>query len=142
MGSSESLTSQYQAVEQRLEELAGMSAARAKQLLVQEADVVEANQVIARVTGDDGKAADEVRSPDRGMVVRSEDGLRVRSEDKDSIAQNAELKRERRTMLQRMVEAKAIFQENRQLRRTSEEQNSPNTCSNHHDTPEGCRTTR
>src|SRR3982751_5448194 len=33
-------------------------------------------------------------------------------------SQNAELKRERQAMLQRMVEAKAIFQENRQLKAT------------------------
>jgi rod shape-determining protein MreC len=36
----------------------------------------------------------------------------------DAASQNAELKRERKAMLQRMVEAKAIFQENRQLRAT------------------------
>ena len=36
----------------------------------------------------------------------------------DAAGQNAELKRERSAMLQRMVEAKAIFQENRQLKAT------------------------
>jgi len=36
----------------------------------------------------------------------------------DAASQNAELKRERKAMLQRMVEAKAIYQENRQLRAT------------------------
>ena len=36
----------------------------------------------------------------------------------DAASQNAELKRERRAMLQRMVEAKAVFQENRQLKAT------------------------
>ena len=36
----------------------------------------------------------------------------------DAAGQNAELKRERKAMLQRMVEAKAIFQENRQLKAT------------------------
>ena len=36
----------------------------------------------------------------------------------DAASQNAELKRERNAMLQRMVEAKAIFQENRQLKAT------------------------
>jgi len=36
----------------------------------------------------------------------------------DAASQNAELKRERKAMLQRMVEAKAIFQENRQLKAT------------------------
>ena len=38
----------------------------------------------------------------------------------DAASQNAELKRERKAMLQRMVEAKAIFQENRQLKATLE----------------------
>jgi len=36
----------------------------------------------------------------------------------DAASQNAELKRERKAMLQRMVEARAIFQENRQLKAT------------------------
>jgi rod shape-determining protein MreC len=36
----------------------------------------------------------------------------------DAASQNAELKRERQAMLRRMVEAKAIFQENRQLKAT------------------------
>jgi rod shape-determining protein MreC len=36
----------------------------------------------------------------------------------DAARQNAELKRERQAMLRRMVEAKAIFQENRQLKAT------------------------
>ena len=36
----------------------------------------------------------------------------------DAARQNAELKRQNRAMLQRMVEAKAIFQENRQLKAT------------------------
>ncbi len=36
----------------------------------------------------------------------------------DAASQNAELKHERKAMLQRMVEAKAIFQENRQLKAT------------------------
>src|SRR6476469_178586 len=34
----------------------------------------------------------------------------------DAANQNAELKRERQAMLRRMVEAKAIYQENRQLK--------------------------
>jgi len=38
----------------------------------------------------------------------------------DAASQNAELKRERQAMLRRMVEAKAIFQENRQLKATLE----------------------
>jgi rod shape-determining protein MreC len=36
----------------------------------------------------------------------------------DAASQNAELKRDRKAMLQRMVEAKAIYQENRQLKAT------------------------
>src|SRR3954451_1286129 len=36
----------------------------------------------------------------------------------DAASQNAELKHERTAMLQRMVEARAIFQENRQLKAT------------------------
>lgn len=36
----------------------------------------------------------------------------------DAASQNADLKRERKAMLQRMVEAKAIFEENRQLKAT------------------------
>ena len=36
----------------------------------------------------------------------------------DAASQNAQLKRDNRAMLQRMVEAKAIFQENRQLKST------------------------
>ena len=36
----------------------------------------------------------------------------------DAASQNAELKRQRRAMMQRMVEAKAILQENRQLKAT------------------------
>jgi len=36
----------------------------------------------------------------------------------DAASQNAELKRERKAMLQRMVEARAIFQENQQLKAT------------------------
>ena len=38
----------------------------------------------------------------------------------DAASQNAELRRERQAMLRRMVEAKAIFQENRQLKATLE----------------------
>jgi DNA-directed RNA polymerase subunit beta' len=51
------------------------------EVLVAEGDTVEANQVIARQNGEDGKAVDEVRAPERGLIVRSEDALRVRSED-------------------------------------------------------------
>src|SRR3954454_9524225 len=45
------------------------------ELLVAEGDTVEANQVIARQTGDDGKPVDEVRAPERGLVIREDDGL-------------------------------------------------------------------
>jgi DNA-directed RNA polymerase subunit beta' len=50
------------------------------EVLLQEGDSVEANQVVARQTADDGKI-DEIRSPEKGLLVRAEDGLRVRSED-------------------------------------------------------------
>jgi DNA-directed RNA polymerase subunit beta' len=50
------------------------------ELLVAEGDLVEANQVVARYETKDGRV-DEVRSPDRGLMVRAKDGLRVRSED-------------------------------------------------------------
>jgi DNA-directed RNA polymerase subunit beta' len=50
------------------------------EVLVQEGDNVEANQVVARLAGDDGKV-DEVRAPDKGQLVRDGEGLRVRSED-------------------------------------------------------------
>jgi len=50
------------------------------ELLVAEGDVVEANQVVARHESKDGEL-DEVRAPDRGLMVRAKDGLRIRSED-------------------------------------------------------------
>ncbi len=50
------------------------------ELLAAEGDLVEANQVVARKEAKDG-TVDEVRAPERGLVVRSKDGLRVRSED-------------------------------------------------------------
>ncbi len=49
------------------------------EVLVDEGDSVEANQVVARLEKDGN--VDEVRSLDKGMLVRSEDGLRIRSED-------------------------------------------------------------
>jgi DNA-directed RNA polymerase subunit beta' len=51
------------------------------ELLVAEGDQVEANQVVARHASKDGKVIDEIRVPDRGLMVRAADGLRVRSED-------------------------------------------------------------
>jgi DNA-directed RNA polymerase subunit beta' len=49
------------------------------ELLVAEGDQVEANQLIARFEKDG--QVDEVRAPESGLMVRSDDGLRVRSED-------------------------------------------------------------
>jgi DNA-directed RNA polymerase subunit beta' len=49
------------------------------ELLVAEGDTVEANQVLARFEQDG--TVDEVRSPEQGLMVRADDGLRVRSED-------------------------------------------------------------
>jgi DNA-directed RNA polymerase subunit beta' len=50
------------------------------ELLVAEGDLVEANQVVARHEAKDGKV-DEIRAPERGLMVKAKDGLRVRSED-------------------------------------------------------------
>jgi DNA-directed RNA polymerase subunit beta' len=49
------------------------------ELLVAEGDLVEANQVVARYEKDG--TVDEVRAPERGLMVKAKDGLRVRSED-------------------------------------------------------------
>ncbi len=49
------------------------------ELLVAEGDHVEANQVVARMEKDG--AVDEIKAPERGLMVRADDGLRVRSED-------------------------------------------------------------
>jgi DNA-directed RNA polymerase subunit beta' len=49
------------------------------ELLVAEGDHVEANQVVARM--EKNGVVDEIKSPDRGLMVRANDGLRVRSED-------------------------------------------------------------
>jgi DNA-directed RNA polymerase subunit beta' len=49
------------------------------EVLVQEGDAVEANQVVARLERDG--EADEIRAPEKGLMVRADDGLRVRSED-------------------------------------------------------------
>ncbi len=50
------------------------------EMLAAEGDVVEANQVVARKEAKDG-TVDEIRSPERGMMFKAGDGLRVRSED-------------------------------------------------------------
>jgi rod shape-determining protein MreC len=63
--------------------------------------------VTAPITG----ALHEVTATTQGLVSGAGDYW-------DAASQNAELKRERRAMLQRMVEAKAILQENRQLKAT------------------------
>jgi DNA-directed RNA polymerase subunit beta' len=50
------------------------------ELLAAEGDLVEANQVVARLEAKDG-TVDEVRAPERGQIIKSDGGLRVRSED-------------------------------------------------------------
>ncbi len=63
------------------------------ELLVGEGDAVEANQVLARLESSD--AVVEVRAPERGLLVRTDQGLSVRSEDvverEYSIPHNAKL---------------------------------------------------
>ena len=49
------------------------------EVLVAEGDGVEANQVVARLEKDG--TVDEVRAPEKGLMVHVEDGLSVRSED-------------------------------------------------------------
>jgi len=49
------------------------------ELLVADGDIVDANQLVARVERDG--QVDEVRAPDRGLMISADDGLRVRSED-------------------------------------------------------------
>jgi len=77
-----------------------------------------APQQFERVRG----AALDVTAPVTGAlheVVATSEGLFTGAGNYwDAASQNAELKRERRAMLQRMVEAKAIFQENLQLKAT------------------------
>jgi rod shape-determining protein MreC len=63
------------------------------------------------VTGPVASALHEVTATASGLVTGAGDYW-------DAASQNAELKRERHAMLQRMIEAKAIFQENRQLKTT------------------------
>jgi rod shape-determining protein MreC len=61
------------------------------------------------VTGPIASALHEVTATTTGLVSGASDYW-------DAASQNGELKRERRAMLRRMVEAKAIVQENRQLK--------------------------
>jgi rod shape-determining protein MreC len=61
------------------------------------------------VTGPVASALHEVTATAQGLVTGADDYW-------DAVNQNGQLKRERHAMLQRMVEAKAIFQENRQLK--------------------------
>ena len=61
------------------------------------------------VTGPVATALHEVSATAEGLVTGAGDYW-------DAVSQNGELKRQNRAMLQRMVEAKAIFQENLQLK--------------------------
>src|SRR4051794_35716586 len=65
------------------------------------------------VTGPVASALHEVTATASGLVSGAGNYW-------DAASQNAELKRENQTMLRRMIEAKAIFQENRQLKATLE----------------------
>jgi len=49
------------------------------ELLAAEGDIIEANQVVARHATDEG--TDEVRAQERGMLVRTDEGLTLRGED-------------------------------------------------------------
>ncbi|MEO6224712.1 MAG: rod shape-determining protein MreC [Sphingomicrobium sp.] len=73
------------------------------------------------VTGPVAGALNEVSATATGLVSGAGDYW-------DAVNQNGQLKRERRAMLQRMIEAKAILQENQQLKATLElRQRSPET---------------
>lgn len=65
------------------------------------------------VTGPVAGALHEVTATTKGLITGAGDYW-------DAAGQNGALKRERKAMLQRMVEAKAIFQENSQLKATLE----------------------
>ena len=65
------------------------------------------------VTGPVASALYEVTATAEGLVTGADDYW-------DAARQNGELKRERKAMLQRMIEAKAIVQENQQLKATLE----------------------
>lgn len=73
------------------------------------------------ITGPVAGALHEVTATAKGLVTGAGDYW-------DAAGQNGALKRERKAMLQRMVEAKAIFQENRQLKATLQlRERSPGT---------------
>ncbi|HUP83370.1 MAG TPA: DNA-directed RNA polymerase subunit beta' [Candidatus Limnocylindria bacterium] len=57
--------------------------AKGHEVLVAAGDHVEANQVVARgpETKKKDAKADEVRAPEKGLMIMAEDGLRIRSED-------------------------------------------------------------
>ncbi len=55
--------------------------AKGHEVLVAEGDHVEANQVLAKAAGKKASKDDEIRSPEKGLLVMAEDGLRIRSED-------------------------------------------------------------
>jgi rod shape-determining protein MreC len=63
------------------------------------------------ITGTISGALDEVRATSSGLVSGAGDYW-------DAASQNGRLKHERQAMLRRMIEAKAIFQENQQLKAT------------------------
>ena len=69
----------------------------------------ELRGVALDVTGPVATALHEVTATAQGLVTGADDYW-------DAVRQNGELKRERKAMLQRMVEAKAIHQENLQLK--------------------------
>ena len=71
----------------------------------------ELRGVALDVTGPVASALNEVAATAEGMVTGAGNYW-------DAASQNAELKRQNKAMLQRMVEAKAIVQENRQLKAT------------------------
>ena len=57
--------------------------AKGLEILVAEGDHVEANQIVARgpETKKKDAKADEFRAPEKGLMVKTADGLRIRSED-------------------------------------------------------------
>jgi rod shape-determining protein MreC len=77
--------------------------------LVAPSDFARLRGAALDVTGPVATGLHEVTATAQGLVTGADDYW-------DAARQNGELKRERKAMLQRMVEAKAIFQENRQLK--------------------------
>jgi rod shape-determining protein MreC len=77
--------------------------------LVAPSDFARLRGAALDVTGPIASALHEVTATAQGLVTGADDYW-------DAARQNGDLKRERRAMLQRMVEAKAIFQENIQLK--------------------------